>query len=290
MSRNISVSVAEIVSRRTPNSSTYTATVTRINNAWYGLCAYNKELAILKASGYYKHWGFPAKGIWSANPGWGPPSWLLDTNTYGDQVSNQGFGNLTGFLSNSYSWEETVSINRGNARQGSKNITVGVVAGPGVHPDFQTTLATTTLYTTRIADVSNVSLALSQSDKNASNRFITAKVDFVNPENYYTANLYLNDIKINSSQSSFEFTIPITKSMENVSQAFKLIITGKDSVDYYTTPSDIKILQGGIGPYIRTSSKVLSTNNTYRKVDNTMKQITDIYYKDDSGLVHKIIK
>ena len=279
MSKFLSVSARQISNNA--NSATYECTVSRTNGAYFGLCNRNVNLVIKKASSYYKHWGFPVRSSWKAS--WGEPSWYL----WGGNYQDIGYGYLDGFLATSYTWTETVSINRGNSRQGSKTIEVGVKAGPGTSSDFGTTLAKLTLTTTKIPDATGSWLKATVDPITQRDRYITVEGGFTNPESYYNMRLYRNGVQVPFSGT---YTEQVTKDKFFTNVVFTLKVYGKDGTLYNNLTKETKVYiePSGVGVSVQKASTTHSINSMYLN-NVTHKEITEVWIKKD-GKVYKTVK
>ena len=278
MSKYLSVSAKQISNNA--NSATYECTVARTNGAYFGYCDYYRCLAIKKASGYYKYWGFPKAANWKSS--WGQPSWNLSSQQW---VSNQ-FGNLQGFLDTTYSWTETISIDRGNSRQGSKYVEVGVASGSNINSDFGTTLVGLTLTTTKVPDATNSYLKSQVDPITVRNRKITVEGGFTNPEGYYNMRLYRNGVQVPFTGT---YTEEVTKDKFFSNIVFTLKVYGKDGTLYNNLTKETKVYiePSGVGVSVQKTS----THNVDSMYLNnvTRKEITEVWIKKN-GKVYKTEK
>ena len=278
MSKFLSVSARQISNNA--NSATYECTVARTNGAYFGYCDYYRCLAIKKASGYYKYWGFPKASNWKS--AWGQPSWNLSSQQW---VSNQ-FGNLQGFLDTTYTWTETISIDRGNSRQGSKYVEVGVVSGSNISSDFGTTLVGLTLTTTKVPDATNPYLKSQVDPITVRNRKITVEGGFTNPEGYYNMRLYRNGVQVPFNGT---YTEEVTKDKFFSNIVFTLKVYGKDGTLYNNLTKETKVYiePSGVGVSVQKTS----THNVDSMYLNnvTRKEITEVWIKKN-GKVYKTEK
>lgn len=278
MSKFLSVSAKQISNNA--NSATYECTVARTNGAYFGYCDYYRCLAIKKASGYYKYWGFPKASNWKS--AWGQPSWNLSSQQW---VSNQ-FGNLQGFLDTTYTWKETISIDRGNSRQGSKYVEVGVVSGSNISSDFGTTLVGLTLTTTKVPDATNSYLKSQVDPITVRNRKITVEGGFTNPEGYYNMRLYRNGVQVPFNGT---YTEEVTKDKFFSNIVFTLKVYGKDGTLYNNLTKETKVYiePSGVGVSVQKTS----THNVDSMYLNnvTRKEITEVWIKKN-GKVYKTEK
>ena len=129
----------------TSNTATYECTVSATGTSYFGVLNQTTCLAIKAWNRYMYYWGFPKANKWKDS--WGSPSYYLSSGSY----YNGRLGNLQGKLDNrSYTWTETVPIDRGNSRQGTMDITVGLQY-TGNDQRFGSALQTLRLYTTEIS-------------------------------------------------------------------------------------------------------------------------------------------
>ncbi len=184
--------------------------------------------------------------FWAPQPGW-------DTFNYREFPNNR------------------VDINRGTSRQASKSVSAGVVMENG----WSSAMGSITIYTSKIADPSNVGLSASVSSKTEAKRKITVSCSFSNPESYYTAYLYHGNTLLGSSSSGFTKTIDVTYSMFNTTQTFKLIIKGKDGVEYITPKTtSVYIEPSGVGIWVRNGGAT--------------KEVFHVYYKSKTGAIVEV--
>lgn len=281
MSKFLSVSARQISNNA--NSATYECTVSRTNGAYFGYCDRTRYLAIQKATGLYKHWGFPVTSSWKA--AWGQPSWYLQAG--GRNVTNDRGATLDGFLGTSYSWTETISINRGNSRQGSKYVEVGVVSGSGINSDFGTTLVGLTLTTTKVPDATGSWLKATVDPITQRDRYITVEGGFTNPESYYNMRLYRNGVQVPFSGT---YTEQVTKDKFFTNVVFTLKVYGKDGTLYNNLTKETKVYiePSGVGVSVQKTSTTHSVNSMYLN-NVTRKEITEVWIKKD-GKVYKTVK
>jgi len=257
-------------------------TISRTNSAYFGYCDYYRCLAIKRANGRYKYWGFPVKSKWKAS--WGEPSWNLSTQQW---VNNQ-FGNLQGELFESRTFTDEIPINRGNARQNSVEVKVGVESGSNINSDFGTTLKTIRVYTSKIADASGVWLTVEVDPITVQERYITVKGGFTNPEGHYNMRLYRN-----GSQISFngEYKEKVTEDLYENTVNFELRIYGADGTYYKEltkTASTKKIEPSGPGVSVNNNGTVFDVTHMYLN-NVTHKIIPEVWIKKN-GKVYKTVK
>jgi hypothetical protein len=279
MSRFINVTAKQVSCDA--SSATYECTVSKVGVCYFGLCDYNRCLAIKKAGGYSNYWGFPEKGSWKSS--WGTPSWVLSSQS----SANNQFGNLQGSLKSSITWREPVPIDRGNSRQGSKTIEVGVHSGSKVESDFGTTVAKITLTTTKIADASNSWLKATVDPATSDVRNITVEGGFTNPEGYYTMKLYRNGVEVPFDGTYVE---KITEDKYLSTIYYELKIYGKDGTHYtsLTKKTQAYIDPSGPGVFVTKNNDAKSVHNMYFKNVNH-KEITEVWIKKN-GKVYKTEK
>lgn len=286
--------MSQFINVSTPKQITKTATggiieytISKVNSSYFGLCSYYDCLAIQRVdtngnSYYYKYWGFPRKSYWKAS--WGEPSWLLSYEQY---TSNQ-FGNLQGTLFESQTFRDGIIIPRGNARENSKEVTVGVVAGSGITDKrFATTLQTITVYTTKIADASDVWLTAEVDPITVQDRYITVKGGFTNPEGYYNMRLYRNGVQVPFSGT---YTEQVTKDLYYQTINFELRIFGADGTFYNALTKYVskQIDPSGPGVSVMQNSRIYGVENACRK-NVTLKELPEVWIKKD-GKVYKTVK
>lgn len=257
-------------------------TISRTNSAYFGYCDYYRCLAIKRATGRYKYWGFPVKSKWKSS--WGSPSWNLDAQQY---VTNQ-FGYLQGELFESRTFTDEIPINRGKARQNSVEVKVGVESGSNISSDFGTTLKTIRVYTSKIADASGVWLTVEVDPITVQERYITVKGGFTNPEGHYNMRLYRN-----GSQISFngEYREKVTEDLYENTINFELRIYGADGTYYKEltkNASTKKIEPSGPGVSVNNNGTVFDVTHMYLN-NVTHKIIPEVWIKKN-GKVYKTVK
>lgn len=268
-SRYIKVEAEEIVSRRTSNSSTYKCTVSRKEapSSHYGYCQLDRILLFTKANwNYFMMWGFPSKSQWKSS--WGTQSWILRDNASYDV----GFGWLPSTTVDSYTWEETISISRPtNSKQGSKKVKIGQDKGSASSADWGPNMIELTLYTTKIADPSNLSISASVDDRSKKDRKIRISASFQNKEGFYSGAIYEGNTKLTDGLSH---TVSITKAMYGTTKTYKLVVTGRDGSRYETSTTTSTIEASGVGVHVKKSGKP--------------KEVKEVWYKDKKGNIHEI--
>lgn len=257
-------------------------TISRTNSAYFGYCDYYRCLAIKRASGYHKYWGFPVASKWKSS--WGEPSWWLSANQWRE---NQ-FGNLQGELFESRKFTDTIYINRGKARQNSVEVTVGVESGSNISSDFGTTLKKIRVYTSKIADASGVWLTVEVDPITVRDRYIIVKGGFTNPEGHYNMRLYRNGTQISFNG---EYREKIDENLYHQTINFELRIYGADGTYYKEltkTSSTKKIEPSGPGVSVNHNGTVVEVTNMYLN-NVTHKDIPEVWIKKN-GKVYKTEK
>lgn len=292
----IEVSVRELIEERTYTSSKYSCTVSK-KRGWFGLCNTNNHLVITGVvPKYRKHWGFPAYSSWNSTMG--TPSSRLRGG-----VANIGYGTLSGELSNSITWTETVDIPRGNSRQGSKEISVGVICGKDNGSNFTEPLKKKTLRTLELPIVSNIIFNDPEIIKINNVDYIRVVLKYTNPENFYkyiillgtgiTGNIVntniLDPFKVSKATTNFQRTIsyqeyntgylntdedftldiPVSDLMYNTTVYIMLEIVGKDNQLY-----DARITPVTIGT---------KQPQIYTKQEDISKEIKEAFLKSSSN-------
>lgn len=288
MAKYTNTTVEEIVSRRTANSSTYKCTVSRINGSYFGYCHTGYSLAIKAYNSYKYNWGFPEKSAWKAS--WGTLSYYLEEP---GRFIDCGFGELEGLAAKSYTWEEEVPINRGNSRQGSISITVGIKANKNNSSLFPDDLKTITLSTTEIPKATLNSFEVTADPNTINERYIHIAGTYSNPENYFTARVYNQKTPgsyvyiSEEGDTSFNFSVPITEDMYNTSQRYVVEIVGKDSVIDVTGIKDATVQPSGVGLAVKIDNvpREVSTAHLWNV---TTKDIPEIWIKIDDKIIKTI--
>lgn len=270
----------------TASSATYECTVSRINKGVYVNCVKEYHLALKKSADKpFLLWGFPtdyAKYNYRAHAN-------LTTNSTVD--IGAGYGKLPSKISNSESWTETVSINRGNSRQGSKTIKVGVKTGNSTDKNFKPDLVTLTLKTLEIAKPNKPTITITVDDEKQKTRYIHINITMNNPENFYTAKLLDgsgNQIG-GSHTSSWEESILIDKNYFETTQNYTVKITGKDGTLYHEVSSSSGFIKAsGVGAQVKADGSIQDVNTAHFKNAN-IKTISEVWIKKD-GKVYQIRK
>ena len=240
-------------------SATYSLTVSRKGSKFWG----EAKVAVHDHNGHVIYWACPERSKWKYSAEY---HWYLGSTTI--NILDWRFWNpQPGYITaSSLSYTRTVNISRGNNRQGSRTVRVGVKSG---YSSWTDTWVNLTLTTTRIADVSNVSLSVSQTDKNVNPRRITVSASFNNPENYYTGYLYHNGALLQTITSYGTAIIDITNTMFETTQKFQFVIKGTDGVTYVDKPAEIYIEPSGVGIWYNQNG--------------SPKEVFHAYYKNNSG-------
>ena len=259
----------------------FSYTISRLHGSYFGLCD-SRSLLIkrVNSSGQqynYKYWGFPEKSKWKSS--WGSPDWRLQNET--TVIAN----GCTGYLRESVYLEDEVKINRGNSRQGSMRVTVGVYAGSGNESRFGTTEQSITLYTSKVADPSNSWLSVTADGAEVANRKITVKGGFTNPEGYYTMKLYRNGTNVSFNG---EYTESITKDKEKTTIYYELRVYGKDGTCYTAMTKTGSVTPAESSKGIRVNQKGIKKVYELKRKNVTLKDVKDIYIKKD-GKIRKVI-
>lgn len=218
---------------------------------------------------YVINWAAPVRSSWKWD---GSVYYLINGSDGSKQVLDWSFwapqpGWITG---NCLEYDREVSINRGTGRQGSKSVPINVIFENG----WGSARGSLTVYTSKVNDVSNVSLSASVGDKSQTNRSITVSCSFTNPESYYTAYLYHGGTLLGSGTSGFSKSIAVTYAMYNTNQSFRLIIKGKDGVTYVDKSVSAYVEPGGVGIWSRHGGQT--------------KEVFHVYYKNNSGKIIEV--
>lgn len=280
MSKYINVSTPKQVEWHR-NKAVIEYTISKVGSSYFGYCDYNRYLLIKRATGNYKYWGFPVASKWKAD--WGDPSWNLSSQQY---VTNKP-GRYQGELFETRTFRDEIPITRTNSRQDSLEITVGVYAGSGINSNFGTTTKTIKVYTTKIADASNVWIKSQVDSESSDGREIIVEGGFTNPENYYTMKLYKNGVQVPFNGT---YTEVLEDNTEFKTLTFELRIYGKDGTYYkeLTKTSILNVEPLGPGVSVNNSGTIANVNAMYLN-NVSHKNITEVWIKKD-GNVHKTVK
>ena len=250
---------------------------------YFGYCNSKEALVIKGANGYKNHLGIPKK--WESK--WGSRSKNLTDGKSHKVVEN--WGSLTGKCANEGSYTETVTLDRGNNRSTTKEITVGI-EGTKEEKSKWECLVTLSVSTSTIKDPENVSnITINLTNKPLTN-FLNGKVlsiflTYTNPENYYTAKLYSEDINTgeklllaseNNTRPGYvgaEYNLidTITFLKYYYDKKFIVEIVGKDGKVYVTKTA---------GPFTRKTNPMPEVLSIYAKINGEVKNITELYFKN----------
>jgi len=273
MASNLSVSCEQI--SNTSNSATFRCTITANSSSYYGLVS--PCIAIKTWNGYRNYWGFPLsnhwKSSWHASP---------DYRLVNGSVINGAFGSLNGQLTDrTYTWTETVPINKGNSRQGTATITVGAQYN-GNDSRFASALITKTLNTTSTpyGEITSKNCTV-DSGNTSGTRYIHITCNFTNPENYHTCKLFDASGKLitATSVSPLTYNITITKDMYQKTKAYKLELYGKDNNACPGAQTIYAFIEpSGVGLWTKQNSNTKEVSTaTFKNVNQ--KQITEIWIR-----------
>jgi len=264
----------------TASGQSYTCIIGVRNGSYYGVSptisgagvgAINHEGTCLK------YIGWPKASSWKS--GWGVPSWNY---TSGNTVTGRwGRASCTLLTNHTYTFTGTVTIDRGNSRKGTKTVQIGVKANSS--GKFQTIMKSVTFETTEIPKGSFTSQLLGSVDPplTSGTRHITVSATYSNPENYYTAKLYLNNVQVASSTNgTISYQETITKAMFQTVRMYKVILWGKDGNQYdektWNTP---QIEPDGMGVTVKKAAgEIYDAENMYFKNVNN-KEIKEVWVK-----------
>lgn len=280
---------------RTNNSATIKVTVSVKTTSYYGRLNSTTGIAIQKASGYYKYWGWPKKAKWK--DGWGSPSYYLE---HGLQYTGP-YGTLYGMLGDaegsggdySYTWTETVPITRTNTQKiGSKQITVGLKS-TSTSGSFISALKTFTVYTNERPNptFNNSNFTVTVDSDTETTRYIRVSAIFNNADSdFYYWKLLDGKTQVASGTGNISYTKAITKDLFNTSKSYTIEIWGNNGTRYITsdTKSTGVIKSNAPGVYAKINSSIVSVNKvTFKNVN--IKDIKEIWIKKD-GKVYKTKK
>ena len=271
---------------KTANSATYTCTVSVNRSSYYGMNVNVYPIAIMSHSGILNYIGWPKYSSWRDS--WGEPDYRLRSN----QWINSWYGYAQGMLLNDYTYtfSGTVSIDRGNSRKGSTTIRVGAESGSNDSRFYgcmrEITLETEEIPTSKFTGSLNCTVDSSQT---SGNRYIRLSAQFSNPSSYYTAKLYDSTGAVieQSTGTSLNKNILITKDMFQTSKSYKIILWGKDGNSYDTKTVTAYIEPSGIGVTVKNSGVHDTSNMYFRNVNN--KEIKEVWVKVD-GKIHQTRK
>lgn len=258
------------------NSATYECTVSAYSTSYFGLLSNSTCIAIRAWNGYLRYWGWPR--TWKSR--WGTPSYYLKNAQY----YNGPFGNLQGLLGpdRSYTWTDTVPINRGNSRKGTLDVVVGLEY-KGNDQRFGSALQTLRLETAEIPVANIQSFSGSADGGNVTgDRYIRLACKFTNPEGYYQCRLYdANGTNLKTvGGTSLEHNILITKDMYQTTRRFIVELYGRDNSRYDRREITVSIEPSGAGLWVKENSIAREVNKTtFRNVNH--KEVKEVWIKKD---------
>lgn len=252
----------------TATSATYTMKVSRRGTYFWGL---KDKIYVCDHNGRIICWAAPEKSKWK----WDGTNYYLTNSSGSKQTLSWEFWKpQSGYVAaSSLTYTRTVTINRGNARQGSKTINIGIESAYS-GSNLSTCKGNLTLTTSKIADASNVVLTANADGVGVSDRYIRLSASFTNPENYYTGYLYHGSTLLGTTTNSISKEIKITNSMFETTQSFSFVIKGKDGVSYVTKPAECYVEPGGVG--------------IWNRKDGVAKEVTNVYYKNNNGEIIEV--
>jgi hypothetical protein len=253
----------------TADSASYRMVVSRRGTYFWGT---SNAVSVYDHNGRITYWAAPSKSSWK----WDGSVYYLNNYDGSKQVLSWNYwAPQAGYVAaNSLTYDRTVTgISRGNNRQGSRTINIGIQS---TYSDsrFLTCRGDLTLTTSKIADVSNVSLSASADGKDVSDRYIRITASFTNPESYYTGYLYHGNSLLGSTAGSISKTVKITNAMFETTQGFTFVIKGKDGVTYSTKSASAYIEPSGVGIWYKQNSSA--------------KECFHVYYKNSSGKIIEV--
>ena len=194
------------------------------------------------------------------------------------------FGNLQGLLGpdRSYTWTDTVPINRGNSRKGTLDVVVGLEY-KGNDQRFGSALQTLRLETAEIPVANIQSFSGSADGGNVTgDRYIRLACKFTNPEGYYQCRLYdANGTNLKTvGGTSLEHNILITKDMYQTTRRFIVELYGRDNSRYDRREITVSIEPSGAGLWVKENSIAREVNKTtFRNVNH--KEVKEVWIKKD---------
>ena len=272
---NIHVSVEQADKR--DDAVKYKCVIT--TDGYYGTDVSQTPLGVWDNGTLKNYIGWPLESAWQSS--WGQPDWRL---SYGEWI-NSKFGGAYGTLINRrYEWtSDWISLPRGNQRKKSIDVTCGVRS---VNPSwglFPETLVTRKLETNEIPlqkfAPSKVNVTVDPANTSGQ-RYIRISAEFSNPDNYYTAKLYLNGNELAASSASpVTHNMPITKEMFQNSYTFEAKLWGKDGSLYDTISSNSNYVEpSGFGVWSRNNNNINEIDNLAFR-NNKSKEITEVWVK-----------
>ena len=253
------------------NWASYRMVVSRRGTYFWGS---SSAIAIHDHNGHVIWWAAPVKSSWYYDSGGYYLQNWSDGSGSKEYLSWKFYNPEPGYIAaNSVTYDRTVSISRGNSRQGSKTINIGIQSGWSDYR-FTTCRGNLTLTTSKISDVSNVSLTVSVDGKNVTDRYIRISASFSNPESYYTGYLYHGGTLLGSTGGSISKNVKITTAMFNTTQGFSFVVKGKDGVTYTTKSASGYVEPSGVGIWVRHGGAT--------------KEVFHVYYKSSTGAIVEV--
>ena len=268
---------------RTANSASYKMKVSRRNGYFWG---HHEKAWIQNHNGRVFYWNAPSTGSdynhWRWN---GRIYYIIDANNVAWDLNNKYWPGATASDTHKAldSWESpeyTVPINRGNAKSGSTTITVGIFT---TYTDiFKTLKLDLPLYTSEVANISNISFTGECDDRYVQNRYIRLRASYTNPENFYHATITgpgLNE----TFDTSYSKNIAVTNAMHNTTRTYTITIKGDDGVVYKTQSVSVYIEPSGVGIWYKQNNKPKECYHVYYKNNQgNIIEVTEAWYKRNS--------
>ena len=247
----------------------------RRNNAFWGL----RNMCQIDVNGELWWWACPDKSMWNWD---GSGYYLLEHGTWGTAkyLSYEFWAPQNGYLCDDYLYfERTVGINRGNSRQGSTSVRCSAY---NINGWWDTINCYETLYTTKIADVSNINFSVSCDAKTANPRYIRINASYNNPEGFYTGHISGPGINTDFTGSG-SWTQEVTTSMFNTTRTYTLTIRGRDGTQYHSSSRDVYVEPGGVGVWYKQNNQPKEVYHVYYKNNyGAIIEVTEIWYKRNS--------
>ena len=275
---------AEQLSTRYKDKARYYISVSRKGGYFWG---YRNAVKIRNHDGAFVSWAAPAKSEWSWD---GSNYYKTDSAGNVQTLSYEFWAPQPGYITgNSLYYEFEVNIDRGNKRQGSKTIYVGIDS-TYTSSDFKSCGGNLTLYTSKIADVSNVSLTVTADDGSKSERYIHVTASFTNPENHYTGTLYRGNTSLGTTKGSISKDIPITYDMFEKTETFYFKITGADGTAYTNSTKQVPIYiePSGVGIWNKKNNKSNEVYHMYYKKNGDIIEVTEAWVKKSKQVIKTV--
>ena len=252
------------------------------------LCVVNHDNTALRYIGY------PEKSRWDSviTPSTGAEPYAKLVYQQSINPNNSPYGAALGCLisrGSSYvsDWQ-TVSIDKGNSRKGSRTIYAGIRTYYPNHSTNGEEVIPVTLYTTETSDATfNSDPQVTLTDTT-----LTISGSFTNPDNYYRVRIYDKDTgavmyTTEENATSYSWTKTLTEDMYGSTKKYLVKFIGKDDSIYGITKTvSVVIPERAFNIWMKQNQTINKDKRVYFKNVN-YKEPRDIWVKKNNQ-IHKV--